>query len=249
MTSSNDERRYSEDEFALVLRMASEVQAGPDPAPPQEGLTLSQIREIAAEVGIEPERVSRAAALLPSPDDSLVNRLVGGQSRHRLEHSVPGVVPAGELGRVIDVARRALSTQGETREVLGALEWKGGTSTVSFGVSITPREDETTLQASTDRTELLAGIYAGVGISSAVVFTVLLGKLAFGGTDAGLIASFLSSLPPAFLIARTLWKRSTKKYRERLLHLMDAMAKEVEAVVEEVADSENGQGLGEEPWR
>jgi len=55
MPSSNDERRYSEDEFALVLRMASEVQAGPDPAPPQEGLTLSQIREIAAEVGIELE--------------------------------------------------------------------------------------------------------------------------------------------------------------------------------------------------
>lgn len=193
MPSSNDERRYSEDEFALVLRMASEVQAGPDPAPPQEGLTLSQIREIAAEVGIEPERVSRAAALLPLAEDSLVSRLIGGQPRHRLEHSVPGVVPAGELGRVIDVARRALSTQGETREVLGALEWKGGKSTASFGVSITPREDETTL------------------------------------------------------IARTLWKRSTKKYRERLLHLMDAMAKEVEAVVEEVADSENGQGLGEAP--
>jgi len=127
MPSSNDERRYSEDEFALVLRMAS-------------------------------------------------------------------VVPAGELGRVIDVARRALSTQGETREVLGALEWKGGTSMASFGE-----------------------------------------------TDAGLIASVLSSLPPSFLIARTLWKRSTKKYRECLLHLMD------EAVVEEVADSENGQGLGEAP--
>jgi hypothetical protein len=72
--------------------MASEVQAGPDPAPPKEGLTLSQIREIAAEVGIEPERVSRAAALLPSADDSLVSRLIGGQPRHRLENSVPGLV-------------------------------------------------------------------------------------------------------------------------------------------------------------
>ena len=53
-----------------------------------------------------------------------------------------------------------MDTQGEAREVLGALEWKGSTGTATVTVSIVPGEGETTLEASTDRTESLAGLYA-----------------------------------------------------------------------------------------
>jgi hypothetical protein len=232
MSSAADERRYSDEEFALILRTASEVRAGPAPAPPQEGLTLSEIREIAAEVGIDPERVSKAAALLPSVDDATIFGLLGGRPRQRLEHSISGVVPTAGLGGVIDVARRVLDSQGETREVLGALEWKGGTSTSSIVVSVTPRQSDTILQASVDRTEAMAGIYGGVGITVAGVITVVLGKLVFGETGAGIVAALLSGFTPSILLARTLWKRMTKRWQERLLHLMDAMAREAEAAAE-----------------
>jgi hypothetical protein len=236
MSRSDTERRYSDLEFALILRTASEVREGPDPAPPREGLTLRQIREIAAEVGIDPDRVTRAAALLPSADDSAVTRFFGGPPRHRVEHSIPGVVPTGELGRIIDVVRKMVSTQGQTREILGGLEWTASTATTGFGASVTPREGETILQASTDRTESMAGIYGGVGMSTVGVIALLLVKLVFGETDAGIAASLLSSLPPAFFLARTLWSRSTKKYRERLLHLLEAMAVEAEEAVERAGE-------------
>ena len=247
MSPSNDERRFSEEEFALVLRMASEVQDGSDPASdrshPREGLSLSEIQEIAAEVGIDPGRVSRAVALLPAGGDSAEVRLLGGGPRHRLEHSVSGEIREKDLGRIVEVARRLVGVQGEAREVLGAVEWSGSTSTTKFSISATPREGKTTLQASIDRFESLMGIYAGVGMGVLGVVAVTMGKLFFGESDAGIVAALLSGIPPAFLVTRTLWKRSSKKWRERLFHLMDAMAEEADVVVSRM---EEGMAEGTE---
>ena len=59
MPTTDEERRYSEEEFALVLEMASEEPDAPEEektrtlAPVREGLTLAQIQEIASEVGID----------------------------------------------------------------------------------------------------------------------------------------------------------------------------------------------------
>lgn len=235
MPHHNDERRYSEEEFALVLRMASEVQeggeSGSDRSLPPEGLTLSQIREIALEVGIDPERVSRAAALLPSGGESLGVRLLGGHPRDHLEHMVSGEVPEKDLGRIIEVARSTLGVPGETREVMGSLEWTGSNNVTGFFVSVTPRDGKANLQGSTNRTESLMGIYAGAGMGVLGIVALSTVKLVFGETDAGIVAGLLSGIPPAFLICRTLWKRSTKKWRDRLLHLMDAMAEEAEGLV------------------
>jgi hypothetical protein len=234
-------RRYSDREFALILRTASETPEGPDPAPPRAGLTLSEIQEIAAEVGIDPQRVSRAAALLPRTTETTFVRLMGGHPRQRLEHTIPGTVPPEGMRRVVDVARRTLEAQGETREVLGALEWKGGSSVATVTVSIAPGEERTTLQASTDRTESAAGIYAGMGFPLAVVIAAALGKLVFGETGVGVAAAFFSALPPSLLLTRTLWKRSTKKWRERLSDLMDRMTKEAEAALDR-RSPESGAG-------
>lgn len=68
----NDEedkkRRYSEEEFALILRKASEIQLseGRPKGTPEagSGLTLQEIRSIASEAGIDPEAVTRAASVL-----------------------------------------------------------------------------------------------------------------------------------------------------------------------------------------
>lgn len=233
MSPSNGERRYSEDEFALVLRMASEVEDVPDPGsdriPDEGGFTLSQIREIAAEVGIDPERVSRAAALLPSAEESVWARLLGGHPRHRLQHSVSGEVAEKDLVRIIEVARNSLGVQGETREVLGALEWKGSNNVTGYSVSATPREGATTIQVSADRTESMMGIYGGVGMGVLGIVALTSVKLVFGETDAGIVAGLLTGIPPGLLAARALWKKSTKKWRRRLLQLMDALAEEAEA--------------------
>lgn len=233
MSPPNDERRYSDEEFALILRTASEAEDGltptPVPTPPQEGLTLPEIQEIAEEVGIDPHRVSRAALMLSVGEPETLVRLAGGPVKYRHEHVIEGELTAEDMIRIIDVARREFETQGESREVMGALEWRGSTAgSSSVSVSLTPRGGETTLRTYVNRTEPLLGVFGGVGLPVAGVIGVLMGKLVFGESDAGIAAAFFSGLVPAMLFARVLWKRSTKKWRERLLGLMDAMAKEAE---------------------
>jgi hypothetical protein len=232
MSPGEHERRYSEAGFAVILRLASQGPGGPDLPPPRTGLTLSQIQEIAGEVGIDPRRVARAAALLPFEGEPTLIRLVGGRARYRLERVIPAAVPVGELGRVVDRARGLLGTQGESREVLGGVEWAGSEGSASVSVSIMPQGRETALQASLDRTGSMTGIYAGVGLSATVALAVTLGRAVFGETGPGIAAAFLSSLPPGMLLARTLWKRSTEKWRSRFVHLMDTLAEEAETVAE-----------------
>jgi hypothetical protein len=228
VSSPDDERRYSDEEFALILKTASEEEAAQVAAAPQQGLTLAEIQEIATAVGIDAQSVARAAALVPSMHGDTANRLIGASPRQRLEHTISGVVQAEDLGSVVDVARRALDIQGETREVMGGLEWKGSSATTTVMVSISPGEDETRLQVSCDRTEALAGIYAGVGMAVAGAIALFLAKLVFGETDAGIVASILTGFPVALLAARAVWKRSAKKWRERLFGLMHVMSKEAE---------------------
>ena len=201
------------------LRRSSPARARHPSPPPQEGLTLSELREIAAEVGIDPDRVSRAAALLPSGDGSAGARFLGGTPRHRLEHSIPGLVPAADLSRVIGVCRKSVAAHGETREVLGGLEWTGNTGMASYGASVTPGEGETTLQVWTDRTETMMGILGGVGMGVGGAVALFLVKTVFGESDAGIAAGLLSGLPTGFVFARTLWKRSSEKVPRRFAAL------------------------------
>ncbi|MGH7472236.1 MAG: hypothetical protein ACRENP_30160, partial [Longimicrobiales bacterium] len=59
------ERRYSEREFALILKHAAELQEGLSSAPRGE-FTLSEIQNIAAAAGIDAQNVLDAARALPT---------------------------------------------------------------------------------------------------------------------------------------------------------------------------------------
>jgi hypothetical protein len=241
MPISDDKRRYSEEEFALVLRMASEEPDTPkdeerrELTPAREGLTLAQIREIASEVGIDPDRVSRAAGLLPQKSDSGLARLLGGHPVAALERVVEGEASEADLRRIADAVRREVGVTGKAQEVLGALEWTGSNSTATtiVSASATPRDGSTVLQASCDSSGALLAITAAAGLPTLGVVALTLVKLVFGETDAGIVMGLLSGLPPAVLVSRILWKRTTQAWRGRLVKIMDAMSEETKGLLKE----------------
>ena len=56
-------KRYTDREVSLILQRALEpTAAAPSTDASGSGLTLEQIKEIAAEVGIDPQRIELAAA-------------------------------------------------------------------------------------------------------------------------------------------------------------------------------------------
>ena len=232
MPTSDSERRYSQEEFALVLRIASEEPDAPDDeeslelTPAREGLTLAQIQEIAAEVGIDPNRVSRAAALLPKGHESGLARILGGHPTTSLERVVEGEASEADLRRIADAVRREMGIPGKASEVLGALEWKGNTTATIVSASATPRDGSTVLQVSSDSAGALMTIVGAAGLPTLGAVALTLTKLVFGETDAGIVMGLLSGLLPAALVTRTLWSRTTKAWRGRLVKIMDAMSVE-----------------------
>ena len=64
------------------------VRPTPPPKLPPGGLTLSEIKEIAVEVGIDPGRVLEAVDSLATPEWSPAARLFGGPARLIVERSL-----------------------------------------------------------------------------------------------------------------------------------------------------------------
>jgi len=220
--SGSRDRRYSDEEFALILRKASKLQTD-DPERalstgehPADGLSLSEIQSIAEEAGIDARRVAEAAATLSTEAAGTAARIFGGATRYHLEYVRKGEVTDEDLSRIVDVIRREAKQQGDASRVLNSLEWK-----MQIYVNVIPRDGETSVQIVADRsgagmlTYLFPGIAAFVsigGIGAAIEPSTVLGVM-------GLIGACTGS---AFLVARTIWSASTRSFRRRLSALMDA---------------------------
>jgi hypothetical protein len=235
---SNDEskkRRYTEEEFALILRKASEIQDSPrggGKAGTGSGLTLSEIQSIANEAGLDPQAISRAAALLGAMEweerSGLAAAIFGAPGKFHLDFEVSGKLPPEELGRVLELIRRSAEHQGEAAEVLGGVEWKTVGELSAINVNITPRGDATSIQIVGDRSAAGAVTFT-FPMAGAAVLVGALGA-AFEPTSAVGIVSLVSGvLGSGFLFARTLWTVNGRKFHKKLTRLMDAVSTGVEA--------------------
>jgi hypothetical protein len=227
-------RRYSEEEFALILKKASEIQESSRNVPESRsghGLSLEEIQAIAREVGIEPEAVSRAAGLLGASawDErkGLAAAIFGGPGTYHLGLEVSGRLAPEDYGRILEVIRRTMEHQGEASEVMGGLEWKTVGDLSAVSVNISPRGEATSIQVVGDRGGAGAVTFVFPVAGSAILMGALGGILS-PESAAGIAAVVGGCLGSGYLFARTLWARSAKKFQRRLSALMESLTGAVE---------------------
>ena len=143
---SEQSRRFTDREVALILRRATEIdEASGPPADPGGGLSLDDLREIGREVGITPAAIERAVASL-GRSESLAARFAGAPSVRKAVHVVPGTLDReGIAVLVAEVDDRADGT-GTVSEALGSVRWTARDRLKSTRVSITPRETDTSIE-------------------------------------------------------------------------------------------------------
>ena len=101
---SDDQRVYSDEEFALILRKATELARAEPRTPSSAGLTLTEMKAAAAQVGLDPALVERAARLLAArATASPLERLTGGPVRYDHEARFP--IKLDESGVETDLGR------------------------------------------------------------------------------------------------------------------------------------------------
>jgi uncharacterized protein (TIGR00369 family) len=223
---SHDRRVYTDEEFGLILRKATELASRADPrAPSSAGLTLTEMKAAAAQVGLDPVLIDRAARLLAArATASRLERLIGGPVRH--DHEVRFQIKLNEkrAGRLLSAVRISAGQSGsyEGHSSSMGMAWHDGGEMEALSVTARPEENGTSVSVVLDRRGTLVAV-AGVS-GMAMFFSVLFAVYALYPEAPALgYGGFVAGIGAALAAARSYWASSTRKVRERIGVVIDAI--------------------------
>lgn len=142
---SDESRRFTDREVALVLKRATELDEVDPAIGAHGGTSLAELHSIAREVGISEAAVDRAVAGLETRGSGGVGFL-GPRGVRKAVHAIPATLDEGAVGRLIQVVDREVAHTGSVTEALGSVRWTGSTRFTSTQVSITPGDGETAIE-------------------------------------------------------------------------------------------------------
>ena len=223
---AGDQRVYSDEEFALILRTAAKLASRAEqPGPSSNGLTLAEMKSAAAQAGLDPALVERAARLLGTRTTaSPFERLIGGPLRHECDAHFPIRLDDERFARLLSAVR--ISTHFHSADPghsssLG-MSWKASGDGDVLSVIARPDADGTSVSVVLDRrgTFVLTGVVSGIAaFASLVVATGV-------HSEAPSLAPWavLAGIAGTMWLARSFWASSTRKARERIGVFMDTIA-------------------------
>lgn len=189
------ERRYSDEEMALIFERAStdpepgseRALSGATGAPaPAKGMTLRELQEIGAEAGISPEAVARAAGALTRTadaepgDGSALSRPIRTETSPLTIAAVPAAVGESveldrmltdaEWGEFVGLLRHTFQAQGKVGSGDGFREWRNG----NLSISLEPLPGGARLSMRSRKSNAEAGPVFGIAfLGLATMFTIL----------------------------------------------------------------------------
>jgi hypothetical protein len=166
-------RRYEDDEVREIFSLATTGDAGDRSVPAESGgLTLDELRHIAREAGIDPVRVTQAAASLdargrPAP----VRRMLGlpiGLSRLV---DLPRAPTDREWEQLIAEFRTTFGAKGRATSSGGLREWSHG----NLHICVEPTEQGEQLRLATFKDDAVAlnALAIGTGVMSLIMSAVV----------------------------------------------------------------------------
>lgn len=235
------ERQYSEEEVALIIKRAAELQQTEQTEQePSSALSLMEVEQIAKEAGIDPRLIRRAALGLDQPAQT--NRpspWLGAPTRLVFERVVEGEVPTEEFEGIVAEVRRTFGQNGLPSVLGRSLAW---TSTISgrrraqgrqVDVSVVPRGGVTTIRVEEEMRNIAGALVGGIvgggggGTSGAVI----------GGSMAAFHSAPLSvgllacSLGFFYTLARTIYGNIAVKREKELRELIGRLEQQVESAI------------------
>ena len=225
------ERKYSEQEVEEILEKAVEG----DPAKALaglDGMSLTELKAIGAEVGIEPERIESAARSLVRPPAFEANPLVGGPTAFDYEVRVPGEIPQGRLSEVVALIRRITGKPGTLSELHGTLEWHADGDMGSRWVTVSPNEGHTTIRASARLGQGALLSLIPTAIAGATALIPVLNAPSADGNPLALV--LIPGVLALYLATRGLWSRHARKEANRLHQVVEELSLLAESLDEDI---------------
>lgn len=199
-----------------------------------DGLSLADMKEIAAEAGLDPALVEKAARHVePRYTATGLERVVGAPVKIRMGAEFDTPLTLERADRLLALVRAAAEQQGEGSANGSGLTWHSVGEGTQMLVTIHEADGRTELRVVADRTGALAivstfGILGSLGASVAVLLAgelsgIQLHPLIGVGVMAGAAGGVLAT-------ARAVWKATSAQVTARVSSLMDTIGKSIEAL-------------------
>ena len=225
---ADDQRVYSDEEFGLILRKAAELASRAESSSASSaGLTLTEMKSAAAQAGLDPTLVERAARMLAATTTaSPLERLIGGPLRHKHEDRFPIKLDEKSAALLLSAVRITAGVAG--RRDVGhsssmGMTWHDGGDLESLGITARPDEEGTIVSVALDRRGTLGVVTMVSGIALFFIFLFSVFALYAEAPALG-VAGLVAGIGGALAAVRGYWASSTRKVRERISVVMDAIA-------------------------
>ena len=224
----SDDDRYSEDEVALILRRAAEIQPG-------RTMSLAEIEAVADEAGIDKALVRKAALELErgqaTPATTGKAALLG-PTRLVFERKVAGSIDASVWGEIVAEIRRHIDKPGQIDEVGKELIWtskvrsNGSSGTRDIRVIVTPRRDKTLVRVEEKTSSLAGGLYGGFVTGAGVGGLGWILPICIAGLGMPILIPFVfvTWLYATYRLAKAIYFSALANRRTQLRGLADGVA-------------------------
>lgn len=233
-------RLYDEREVGKLLERATELQRqeGSRSLTPG-GMSLSELEEIAAEAGIDPRYLRRAAAEMVSggTEASGWERFTGEPLTLTQEAVLPGELPPEGFEAVVGAIQATAREHGQPSLLGRTLTWQAETPGKSrtLQVTVSVRNGETHVRVEERLHQLASGLFVGTTVGGGSGVGIGMGlPLALNVFGSALLAVAFpaAAVTFAYMTAREIYGRIVGKRRRALAGLVDAV---VEAARESIA--------------
>jgi hypothetical protein len=217
MTEGSDRARiYDEKAVSAILKRASQLQASSSEAG-GFGLSLAELKQIAAEAGIDPRFVAVAATEFVRPEESESNWW-GGPLSFSLEWTIDGEIDDIAWEEIVVETRRHFKDTGEVRTWSNSREWAhSGRNNVQAHVTATSREGITRLSLFWAEPTMAVAAYIPLLVLSLLMLPIIFEALALSGL-AGAVAWF-TGFGVLFVLARWFMSHLSSAKRQELAGL------------------------------
>jgi hypothetical protein len=221
--------RYSEDEVALILRRAAELQKQ-EPLPgDSRSMSLQEIESAAAEAGLSQALVRRAATEIarPAPPDQKPNRWLGGPTRLVVERTIEGEFPIEEFDQLLEIIRFGNMGPGQVSTVGRSLTWQGvlgGGQATLCTVTVSVRQGQTRLRIHANFSNLAGAVFGGIGggVGGGLGWAAFAGGAALFG-PLGAVGLGFGFLGGVFAMCRGVYGSQTKTHGKTVYELADEL--------------------------
>lgn len=248
-SSEGPRRRYGDKEVGLILKRAAELQRlEPSASAEGSGLSLSDLEEIAAEAGINPQHLRRAAEELDTgsvdPHAEGMARWIGAPLANEFERTLSGELQDDEFEVLVPEIQRTAEGHGQASLLGRTLTWQSTSpnSVRSLQVIVTARGGRTRIRIEERYNQLAGQIFGGFlgggggGVGVGVGVGVGIGAL---GSAAFAIAFPIGAVAVAYMAARTMFSSIVGRRRRTLRDLLDRLTERVEDAMHDRALAES----------